>query len=81
MGAYPMACHHTCNFGIWLCRWDVKTRACQKEELLTNSGFRFRDVGKLNDTHSFGTGALEQNLCELNLTSGFKEFDQVFVGG
>jgi len=48
--------------------------------VLTDCGFRLRDVGKLNDTHSLGASALEQNFGELDLTSGLKELNKILVG-
>lgn len=49
--------------------------------LPTNCGFCLRDVGKLDDAHSLGASTLEQNLSELDLAGGFKEFNEIFVGG
>ena len=48
---------------------------------LTDCSFRLRDIGKLDDAHPLGASALKQNLCELNLTGGFEELDEIFVGG
>jgi hypothetical protein len=56
-------------------------RERERLRILTDCGFRLRDVGKLNDTHSFRTSALKQNLSELNLPGGLKEFNEIFVGG
>ena len=47
---------------------------------LTDCGLRLGDIGKLNDTHSLGAGALEQNLSEFDLTSSFEELNKIFVG-
>ena len=49
--------------------------------MLTDCGFRLRNVGKLNDTHSLGASTLKQNLRELDLAGGFEELDEIFVGG
>ena len=49
--------------------------------MLTDRGLRFRNVRKLNDTHSFGTSALEKDLGEFYLTRGFEEFNEIFIGG
>lgn len=49
--------------------------------MLTDRGFRLRDVGKLNDTHSLRASALKQNLGELDLAGGLKKLDKIFVGG
>ena len=78
--AYPTVCHRTYNFGIWLCGENVETRERERLGVLTNRGFRLRDVGKLNNAHSLGASALKQNLGEFDLAGGLKELDKIFVG-
>ena len=70
---------HTYNFGIWLCGGNDEGRKCERVGVLTNCGFRLGDVGKLNDTHSLGASALEQNLGEFDLAGGLEELDKIFV--
>ena len=79
--AYPTAYHRTYNFGIWLCEGSGEERECERMGALTDCSFRLRDVGKLNDTHSLGAGALKQNLGKLNLAGGLEELDKIFVSG
>lgn len=59
----------------------IRQRSAGGVDVLTDCGLRLRDIRKLNDAHSLGASALKQNLCELNLTGGFEELDEIFVGG
>ena len=46
---------------------------------LGDSSLSLLDLGKLNDTAALGARALEENLRELDLACGLKQFDKIFV--
>ena len=62
-----------------LARESLSDMYSELARLLTNGGFRLPDLRKLDDTTTFGTCSLEENLRKFDLTGCLEELDQVFV--